>query len=309
MDVSIIYVNYKTNKVLINSILSVKKNTNKCNYEIIIVDNSNDVEIHNELESVISKLDNISIKLIDAKQNLGFGRANNVGTQYALGRYLLFLNTDTILYNDAISILKQFLDENPTVGIVGPNILDGEMKPAHSFYKYEKNLVNYRKINGFLCSLYKKIINKRNDYNYTTTPMVIHGYVCGACMMIRKSIFEKVGGFDKDIFMYAEETLLSYRVIHETGMKVFNVPSAKILHLEGTSFDDNSLHRIMMMVDGNWIYLKKALGVENAIKYAKKEIIYNKYKGTLYYILTRKKNNYFTCMSNTWMQKIKNLDI
>ena len=78
-------------------------------------------------------------------------------------------------------------------------------------------------------------------------------------MMIRKQVFEREGGFDKDIFMYAEETLLSYKVIHETNMKIYNVPYAKIIHLEGASYNEKSLNRIKMMVDGNWVYLKKHL--------------------------------------------------
>ena len=304
MDVSIIYVNYKTNKILIDSILSVKQKTLNCTYEIIVVDNSDDEMIHRDLKDKIYNIDN-SIIIVDAKENLGFGRANNLGVKYAKGRNILFLNTDTLLVNDTISILNNYLDNNVDVGIVGPNILDKDMRPAHSFYKNEKNIDNYR-INNSLCkSIKNKLFNKRSDYNYNDRPLEISGYICGACMMMRKDLFEQMRGFDRDIFMYAEETLLNYRVIHEANKKVFNIPSARIIHLEGTSFDENSVNRIKMMVDGNWIYFTKAFGVEEALKYVKKEIFDYKVKGIIKFIVSGNKNNYFLLMSKAWKKKLE----
>ena len=304
MDISIIYVNYKTNDILIDSIRSLKERSIGYSYEIIIVDNSNEVVIFEDLKKRVLECDDRAI-IINANGNIGFGRANNLGAQYAKGEYLLFLNTDTLLVNDVPGILKDYLDNNQEVGIVGPNILNKEMKPSHSFYKNEKNLANYRINNSIFKSIQNKLFNKRSDYNYTGKPLKLNGYVCGACMMIRKDLFKRVDGFDNDIFMYAEETLLNYRVMHETDKKIFNIPEAKIIHLEGTSFGDYSKTRIEMMVDGNWIYLKKALGINEAVKYAKREIMNNKIKGIIQFVITRNKNNYFTLMSIVWKQKIE----
>lgn len=306
MDVSIIYVNYKTNEILENSIKSVIKKTQGCTYEIIVVDNSNEEEILKNLKESLHRIDS-NIKVIDAKSNLGFGRANNLGVKYAVGKYILFLNNDTLLINDAISILKKYLDTHLDVGIVGPNIYDVNLKPAHSFYRYEKNIENYQRNNGFCKSLYSKFLNKRSDHNYKKEPTEIFGYICGACMMIKKELFEKVNGFDSDIFMYAEETLLNYRVIHETNKRIFNVPKAKIIHLEGSSFNSSSTNRIKMMVDGNWIYLKKAFGTDYAIEFAKKEICYDQFKGLIRYIVAKEKDNYFNMMAKAWKNKLKEI--
>ena len=105
-DVSIIIVNYNTHKLLRNCLISIIENTKRCSYEIIVVDNAstdNSREIATEFKSV---------KWIQSEVNLGFGKANNIGSLEASGKYLFFLNSDTILLNDAISIFYDFFEEN-----------------------------------------------------------------------------------------------------------------------------------------------------------------------------------------------------
>ena len=265
--VSIIFVNYKTPKMTSEAILSVKEKTKDTSYEIIVVDNSCDEKEYKELVNTIN--DN-NILIIDAKENLGFGKANNLGAKYAKGKYLLFLNTDTLLINDAISILADFLDKNDSVGVVGPNIYDRNNRPYHSFIKFEKNIKTIKRKDNLFYYLKRLVLKKRNDFNYTNNSLKIDGYICGACLMIRSTLFIQLNGFDKDIFMYAEETLLCHQVINKSNYKIYNIPQAKIIHFEGGSFKEIKESNAKFIIDGNYIYFKKAYNEDTAKCYLKK---------------------------------------
>ena len=264
IDVSIIFVNYKTSNLVGDVINSIKEKSNGFSYELIAVDNSKDEEELARLKLIEG------LTVIDANGNLGFGRANNLGANVAKGKYLYFLNTDTLLINNAIYELKNFLDDNPNVSIVGSNLYTKENKPNHSFIKIEKNVKNEKKINSPWIAIKKRITHKSPDFNYSNNPLKIDGYVCGASLMMRRGDFAALGGFDKDIFMYAEESLLCYRAIHELHKEVYNVPTSRIIHFEGGSFKKPiSYNRIKTNIDGNVVYYTKAFGKAGAVDYLK----------------------------------------
>ncbi len=264
--VSIILVNYKTAKMTADAIDSVKEKTKDITYEVIVVDNSCDINEYNQL---VKEINDPNIKIIDAKENLGFGKANNLGVTYAKGKYLFFLNTDTLLINDAISILANYLDNNSNVGVVGPNLYTKDKKPNHSYLFNEKNVKHDRKSDSLLNTIKNKFLNKRTDFNYTNNPLNIYGYICGASLMIRKDSFDKLNGFDQDIFMYAEESLLCYRLLHELKQEIYNIPIAKIIHFEGASIKGFTLYKAKSYINGNYIYYLKSFGKTEAINYLK----------------------------------------
>jgi hypothetical protein len=130
MDVSIIIVNYNTSELLKDCINSVLKKTQNVKYELIVIDNaSSDCSIK------MMKNEFPSIKLIESKENLGFGRANNLGARYATGKYLLLLNTDTLLINNAINILFDFMekDTKQTIAACGGNLYNLDRTENYSY--------------------------------------------------------------------------------------------------------------------------------------------------------------------------------
>lgn len=283
IDVSIIFVNYKTSYLVKDVIASIKEKSQGFSYELIVVDNSQDEIEYQKL------LENKEATIIDAKGNLGFGKANNLGAKIAKGKYLYFLNTDTLLMNNAIYELKKFLDEHNDVSIVGSNLYTKEGKPNHSFVPFEKNQKNEKKLNSIHVMFKKRVLHRRIDFNFSSKPLEIKGYVCGASLMMRKEDFDKLGGFDKDIFMYAEESLLCYRTIHELNKKIYNVPSSQIIHFEGGSFKKKvSYNHVKTMMDGNVIYYQKAFGNSAAIQYLKDMIKSSNRKRRLAIILRNK---------------------
>lgn len=129
MDVSIIIVNYQSSNLVIDCVNSIFQKTKEISYEIIIVDNaSND----NSVECLTKKFGN-KIKIISSKVNLGFGKANNLGERYAIGKYIFLLNPDTILVNNAIKILMYSLKKNKDIGCVGGNLYTIDMMPCPSY--------------------------------------------------------------------------------------------------------------------------------------------------------------------------------
>lgn len=238
MDVSIILVNYNTAKLLSACISSIIDKTNDINYEIIVVDNAS---VDSSVELIRAEFP--SVKVIANSQNAGFGVANNIGVKNSIGEYLWFLNSDTILVNNAVKILYDGIREYSKAAIAGGNLYDLNMMPTTSFYQIMPGpLSDFDNLffNVFSKARYKKNLN----FNYTNHIIEVDGFISGADLLIKKSLFEGIGGFDKDFFMYYEETELTYRV-RSMGLKVISVPQAKIIHLEGASEtkQENSLRR------------------------------------------------------------------
>lgn len=225
MDVSIIIVNYNTVSLLTDAIESVLEKTKDIMYEIIVVDNNSD----DDSKSIITKKYNNQIKYIALFENIGFGRANNIGIESAIGRNIFLLNPDTILQNNAAKILSNFLDKNTLVGVVGANLYndDGTYQPSFS-QMYPSLRVELSNLFHLMFLQNKQCINKTNQPIQTKS-------VVGAAMMVKKDIIKKIGAFNPDFFMYSEEEEWCYR-IRKAGYMIVNVPLAKITHLDGKSF-------------------------------------------------------------------------
>lgn len=225
MDVSIIIINYNTISLLINAIDSVFQKTRNIEYEIIVVDNNSD----DDSESIIAEKYNAQVKYIALLENIGFGRANNIGIEIAEGRNVFLLNPDTILQNNAVKLLSDFLDKNTSVGVVGANLYneDGTYQPAFSQM--------YPSLKIELSNLFHLMfLQNKQSINETANPIKTMSVV-GAAMMIKKDIIKKTGVFNPKFFMYSEEEEWCNR-IRKAGFIIFNVPSAKITHLDGKSF-------------------------------------------------------------------------
>lgn len=261
MDISIIIVNYNTLELTKNTIDSVIEKTTGIKYEIILVDNaSTDGSIEYFEKNYKDK-----IIFLKNKENLGFGRANNKGIEIAKGKFIFLLNSDTLLINDAIKILFDYMKLNSKVGVCGGNLYDIKLNPVHSYLEKIPSIkteINY--FFNILGKVLKKISKRRDDFNYSKLVKEV-GYITGADMMIRKSVLEKVGVFDEIFFMYSEEAELTYR-IKQAGYKIMSVPMAQIIHLEGksTKFKDK---KFRMYLESKYKYFYKVYGIESCKKF------------------------------------------
>lgn len=250
MDVSIIIVNYNTFAYAKDSIESVFAKTDGISYEIIVVDNNSPDGSGNLLREYFGG----RIVYVQSLENIGFGRANNKAARIAKGRNLFLLNPDTVLLNNAIKILSDYLDDNPRVGCCGGNLVDTDEKPIHSFCRFVVPSI-FDEVNRLLFRLPEKYLYRENIfYNYTDRPLKVC-YITGADLMIRKDIFDKIHGFDPEFFMYYEETELEYR-IKKAKYKIISVPYARIVHLVERSFSSHT-DRMEKFYASQMIFLRK----------------------------------------------------
>lgn len=265
LAVSIIIINYKTAELVKNCIESVIEKSENFSYEVIVIDNSNDDSEFNKLKA---NLADKNITIINANDNLGFGRANNKAAKLAKGKYVFFLNSDTLLINNAIFSLYEYLENNNKFGIAGGNLYSTDLIPANSFGVDGNNLKNRKKRTGIKALFNRFFRKKRIDFNYSDEPIEVES-ICGADLMISKELFEKVGGFDENIFMYGEDDVLSYDVKAKTGKLTCCVPYAKIIHLENGSDKEKSDFFVKNFVDGTYYRWKKICGEKVALQYLK----------------------------------------
>lgn len=228
MDVSIILVNYNTIKLLVEALDSVFEKSEGFSYEIIVVDNNST----DNSKMILKQLYGNKINYVSLPENIGFGRANNEGIKISKGRYVLFLNPDTKLLNNAILIFLNFFNNNTNVGIVGGNLYSYNNKPGYSYSRYFPGIF-IDELSLLTLGLSKKLI-RFPHHNMSAYPLEV-SCISGADLMIRRTILDEVGWFDPQYFMYYEDTDLNRRV-KSAGYKIINLPDAKIMHFDSQSF-------------------------------------------------------------------------
>lgn len=228
-DIAVIIINYNTSKYTLDCIDSVVKLTDKSiNYDIIVIDNNSTIDDFNYLKNNFPKQDNITLKR--SVINTGFGGGNMLGVQFAKAKYLLFLNNDAFLQNDCLSILFNYMESHPKVGVSTAQNYDEHGKHVISF-DHNKGIRKLIFGRSFLEKNFSKNHPKRKkDY---TEPVTVN-FVNGAFMFFRSSVFADVGGFDTNIFLYFEEMDICYRMQNLNYTSVL-VPDAKITHYQGAS--------------------------------------------------------------------------
>ncbi len=231
MDASIIIVNYNTKEITRSCIESVIENTHNLDYEIILVDNAS-LDGSREL---FSGYPNITYLYLN--ENIGFGRANNRALGLAQGRNIFFLNSDTLLRNNAVKILSDYLDSQPLAGACGGNLFNTDGNPAYSYCKWFPSIKD--QLDCLLRRVFTRLLYKGSFcFNNTGKPMEV-AYVTGADLMVPRKVLDECGAFDSHFFLYFEETELCHR-IKTNGYKLFSVPEAEIFHFEGSSINSAS---------------------------------------------------------------------
>lgn len=262
-SISVIIVNYFSAVLTIKCIKSIFDKSDRSGLEIIVVDNASE----DESVELIKRAFGDQITVLHSDVNLGFGKANNLGAQYASGEYLLLLNPDTILVNDAIGVLHDYLRRHPQVGIAGGNLYTPDMTPAPSYclafddLRHERRNAGWAHLIGSKVKTKLGIHGKMKEFNFSDREKQV-AYIFGADMMLPKRLFDEVGGFDPAFFMYGEEEELTWRIT-QRGYRVMSVPKARIIHLEGATTSQThafSERQFRMRMNGTLTYYQKRFG-------------------------------------------------
>ncbi|BAY12215.1 glycosyltransferase family 2 protein [Calothrix sp. NIES-2098] len=224
--VSIILVNYNGIEVLPNCLSSLEKLLQPPNYEIILVDNAS---TDSSWELVSEKYP--QVRLIRQTRNLGFGAGNNAGAKIAAGEFLFLLNTDTVLTSNILPHLIDLMQADTQVGIIGPKLLnpDGSLQISVSPALGIKGEYQARQMH----QAYQKASNL-NFIEQKFQEIQEVDIVVGAAFFIRASLFQALGGFDENFFMYFEESDLCQRAQY-LGYKIIYTPHVSLIHLKAYS--------------------------------------------------------------------------
>lgn len=257
MKLSIIIVNYNTYTLTKQTIESIIQKEHNIQYEILLVDNASSdgsIEIlQKEFNNLI--LEGIFQVFIN-EANLGFAKANNIGMRAAKGKYILLLNSDTVIKEDCLESCISQMEKNTTIGALGCKVVlpDGTLDHAckRGFPTPKASLY-------YLLKLYKRNPIKYGQYNALHLHEDEVGEVdclTGAFMLMPKDVLNKVGLLDEDFFMYGEDIDLCYR-IKEGGYQIFYYPKSQIIHYKGGSSKKKRTKVIYDFHQAMWIFYKK----------------------------------------------------
>jgi GT2 family glycosyltransferase len=228
MGVSIIIVNYNVANEVRFCLKSIYKYFDKIDYEVIVVDNNSS---DRTIETVGKEFPNVRFELLT--ENLGYSKANNYASQISKYDFLLFLNPDTVVIEDFLSPIIEFVNSNKNVGACGPMLLYKDMSFQNSTgrklgYIYEAAealmLINY----------YRKILNLLNRHKFKIQNSFQVYWMSGACLFIKKDVFIKAKGFNAEYFLNYEDIDLCNK-INLMGYKNYYFPYLKCIHLDQTS--------------------------------------------------------------------------
>jgi len=232
MKISVITVNYNSSEFTIKLFQSLQKYTHPdLEYELIVVDNASSQDERDKL--LVLEHEN-RVKLVFNRKNTGFSSGNMLGVQYSSAEYYFFLNNDTVLQNDILSIFHTYAQKHKEYALLTAQLHLSDGSITSSFKKFP-TLAN--KIFGnALVRLFKKDDFPSNKTHLTQPTDV--GVVSGSCMFFDADVFDKIGGLETLFFLYCEEEDISKRV-WDAGYKVRFLPEAKLTHYEGGSTERN----------------------------------------------------------------------
>lgn len=249
MQLSIIIVSFNTREITLKCLKAVKKNFDKypLAYEVIVVDNGSIDGSSVMLKTLEKEWKNL--KVILTNRNLGYGKANNKGTDIARGKFILYLNSDAIIGDINFSDLIGFFDRDEKVGGLTVKVLlkNGDIDPA-SHRGFPTPWASLTYFLGLEKLFHKIPVLNRYFGLYHLTHLnldTIHEIEVptGAFLMVRGEIIKKIKGFDKDYFAYGEDIEMAYD-IRELGYKILYYPLWNVLHLKSVSGLKKKDHKI-----------------------------------------------------------------
>ncbi len=242
MDVSVVIVNWNTRDILRDCLRTIYDQTRRVSFEVIVVDNASQDGSPDMVRAEFPQA-----QLVANVANVGYAAANNQGIRIAQGRYVLVLNSDTLILDRAIDKMVDFADAHPQAGVLGCRVRnrDGTLQPTCFMFPSA--------LNSLLSALYLNKLFPRSrffgreamtwwDRNDIREVQV----VTGCFLFLRREALEAVGYMDERFFMYAEETDWCYR-FRQMGWQVLFTPAAEIIHLGGQSTAQRSAEMLVQL--------------------------------------------------------------
>lgn len=240
VNVSVVIVNFNTKDITLECIKSLLKHTANIGFEIITVDNGST----DGFVEAVKKLNSgkTVIRVIANKDNLGFAAANNQGLKEAKGEYVLFLNSDTLVKDNVLGSVFDWMEVNQEVGAAGVKIVgkDGKVQEAGGYFPTLLRVFSWMTIQDLpLVDSFIKPFHPLKKKSFLANTEFFNrqqhlDWIIGAFVFARKAVIDEIGGWDASYFMYTEDTDLCFR-IKQAGYKIAYLPTWQITHLGGAS--------------------------------------------------------------------------
>lgn len=256
MDLSIIIVNWNSKDYLRKCLASVLAETRGLTYEIIVIDSAS---FDGSEEMVRTEFP--AVKFIQSQENLGFSKSNNRAFEASCGEYVLFLNPDTEVLGSSIQTLHKLIASLPDAGAVGCRLLntDGTLQTScvQAFPTILNQLLSAEALRRL--SPRSGLWGMRAIFENNNKPAAVD-MISGACLLMRRSVFEKAGRFSTDYFMYAEDVDLCYKA-RKLGLTNYYFGGAYVVHHGGgSSHQARSNFSNIMLVESIRQFLQKWRG-------------------------------------------------
>lgn len=262
---SIVIVTYNSAEYLIQCLESVFASNPKSSFEIIVIDNASYDNTYNTVSPMYP-----NVTFINNESNNGFAYANNQGIAVSKGKYILLLNPDTLIIDNAFDVMIDFMESTLDAGACGCKVLndDGSLQPSiFGFPTLLKEVGHLFRLDR-MAWLYKilksskiacKIAGNKLSVVNASDSIIEVDYLLGACLMLRKSAIETVGPLDDKIFMYIEDTEICHR-LSINGYGVYYVPEGKIIHFGGKSSETNDQRMLYEYTKSRLYFYRKCYG-------------------------------------------------
>jgi GT2 family glycosyltransferase len=246
-QLSIVLVNWNTLRHLIPCLRSILESSVPWSFEVIVIDNNSTDTSQTTVPSLFP-----SVRLVENRENLGFARAVNQGAKQARGEYLLLLNPDTVVDSTSLRAMVEFMQRSPDAAVVGGTLLntDGSFQGSYAHFSslLQEMLIALGIGDRLWCGY-------PSHHRSSRTQAV--DWICGACLLVRRETFLRVGCLDEEYVMYSEEVDLQYRLQRE-GWKTYYLPDVTTLHHGGGS--QGRLRRRSAVYRGKLLFYRKNLG-------------------------------------------------
>lgn len=225
---SIIIVNWNVRDLLRDCLRSIERVRDDPELEVVVVDSASADDSVGMVQTEFPW-----VRLIPCDENVGFPRGNNIGLAEARGHYLLLLNPDTIVQDDALMILQDYLTAHPDVGAVGPMLLNPDGSVQSSRRRFPTPATGFFE-STWLEGVAPGVLRRYYALDLPDDTTADVDWLTGACIMVPRAVYEQIGGLDEGYYMYSEE-LDWCRRIRTAGWRVVYHPAARVTHHVGKS--------------------------------------------------------------------------
>ncbi len=245
VDISVVVVTFNSADCIAACVESVLAQTG-ATFELIVVDNASQ-------DNTLTRLNNLNCRVIPSAENLGFGRGNNLGFAHSRGRYLYFLNPDARLtHADALAKICRAMDARPDWGLAGTLVRDAEGQsesPPAMIYPGQRHVHrDFSRLPGHIA------------------------WIVGASMIVRRELYEPLGGFDPEFFLYSEETDFCLRA-REAGFAIGHLSEVEVRHIGAASEDLRDPYDVAARkLKGLILFRKKHYSPDDCVRLARRDL-------------------------------------